>query len=93
MLRRFVFEEEIRWSQQHLADVMRNASLFLRRDLHFQAGTKYLMEAFYRSIAGGTPAPIPYREILRTAWIMDAIFERLEERRADAASFSATQRQ
>jgi predicted dehydrogenase len=86
------FVPPVAFAGQHLADVLRNASLFLRRDFHFQAGMKYLMEAFYRSIVSGTPAPIPYREILRTAWIMDTIFEQLEERRADAAPLSATQR-
>jgi len=40
---------------------------------------KYLIEAFYQSIANGTPEPIPYREILLTARIMDVIFDQLRE--------------
>jgi hypothetical protein len=39
---------------------------------------KYLIESFYSSIAHNTPPPLPYREILLTARIMDAIFEQLD---------------
>ena len=42
-----------------------------------KSGMKYLIEAFYRSIVENTPVPIPYREILLTAKIMDAIFVQL----------------
>ena len=41
---------------------------------------KYLIEGFYRSIVEDGPLPIPYREILLTARIMDAIFEQLNAR-------------
>jgi len=41
---------------------------------------KYLMEAFYRSITHDTPLPIPYREIVLTARIMDAIFDQIRMR-------------
>ena len=37
----------------------------------------HLIDSFYRSITDGTPVPIPYREILLTARIMDAIFNQL----------------
>jgi hypothetical protein len=43
------------------------------------AGMKYLFESFYRSIQEGTPVPIPYREMLLTARIMDKIFHQLAE--------------
>ena len=42
-----------------------------------KSGMKYLIESFYRSIVEQTPVPIPYREILLTAKIMDAIFAQL----------------
>ena len=42
-----------------------------------KSGMKYLIEAFYRSILEDDPVPIPYREILLTAKIMDAIFAQL----------------
>jgi hypothetical protein len=52
--------------------------LFLARDFHMKAGMKHLIEEFYRSIAARTPAPIPHREILLTATIMDEIFAQLD---------------
>ena len=51
--------------------------LFLARDFHPKSGMKYLIEQFYRSIVENGPPPIPYREILLTARIMDCIFEQL----------------
>jgi hypothetical protein len=57
--------------------MLRNVKTFLARDFHTMSGMKYLIEAFYRSITDGTPVPIPYREILLTARIMDAIFDQL----------------
>jgi hypothetical protein len=45
----------------------------------------YLISSFYRSIEANEPVPIPYPEILRTARIMDAIFEQLNQQsRGDA---------
>jgi len=40
-----------------------------------------LFESFYRSIADDTPLPTPYRKILLTARIMDAIFEQVRIKR------------
>jgi hypothetical protein len=42
-----------------------------------KTGMKYLIESFYRSIEEDTPPPIPYREILLTARIMEIIFSQL----------------
>ena len=44
-----------------------------------KSGMKFLIESFYRSILDGTPEPIPHREILLTARIMEAIFKSLIE--------------
>jgi hypothetical protein len=41
-----------------------------------------LIESFYQSIVEGTSVPIPYREILLTAQIMDAIFNQLDAARS-----------
>jgi len=38
---------------------------------------KELIERFYNSIREGTPLPIPYREIILTARIMDEIFAQI----------------
>jgi hypothetical protein len=43
---------------------------------------KYLIEKFYRSIAEDKPLPIPYREIILTARIMDSIFAQLNAQAA-----------
>jgi predicted dehydrogenase len=68
-------------AEQQLANVFTNVRTFLMSDFHMKAGMKYLIESFYRSIVEGTPVPIPYREILLTARIMDAIFGQLDARR------------
>jgi len=44
---------------------------------------KFLIESFYRSITAGTPPPIPYREIILTSRIMDAIFSQLAAARSE----------
>ena len=44
-----------------------------------KSGMKNLIERFYRSILDDEAPPIPYREILLTARIMDSIFERMEQ--------------
>lgn len=69
---------------QHLGNLFGNVKTFLARDFQFKSGMKYLIESFYRSITHGTPVPIPYREILLTARIMDAIFDQLEARGSGA---------
>ena len=42
-----------------------------------KSGMKYLIQAFYESITANTSVPIPYREILMTARIMDSIFAQI----------------
>jgi predicted dehydrogenase len=66
-------------AKQYLGNLMQNARSFLVRDFHMTAGMHYLIESFYRSITEETPIPIPYREILLTAKIMDDIFAQLDE--------------
>jgi hypothetical protein len=62
---------------QYVGNTVRNAGTFLARDFHMKSGMKYLIEAFYRSIREDGSPPIPYREIVLTARIMDNIFEQL----------------
>lgn len=64
-------------AEQQLANLMTNAKTFVKRDFHMKSGMKYLIESFYSSIGQGGPVPIPYREILLTARIMDTIFEQI----------------
>jgi len=65
--------------RQQFSNILTNLRTFLRKDFHLKSGMKYLIEAFYRSIVEGTPVPIPYREILLTARIMDTIFAQLDQ--------------
>jgi hypothetical protein len=65
------------FAKQHLGNLVENVRLFLARDFHMDSGMKHLIESFYRSIRQGAPVPIPYREILLTSRIMDAIFDQL----------------
>jgi predicted dehydrogenase len=72
-----MFVPPIVMARQQLGNLAINVGTFLARDFHMDSGKKYLIEAFYRSILENTPVPIPYREILLTAKIMDAIFGQL----------------
>ncbi len=62
---------------ESLRNLGTNMRLFASKDLNMKNGMKFLIEAFYRSIKEGAPDPIPYREILLTARIMDSIFAQL----------------
>ncbi len=74
------------FARQHLSNLAWNARRFLARDFHAKAGMHFLIESFYRSIADGTPVPIPYREIVLVARIMDDVFAQIEAGRVRQAS-------
>jgi predicted dehydrogenase len=61
----------------HFRNARRNVANFLRRRLYQDFGMKELIERFYNSIEKRTPLPIPYREIILTARIMDEIFAQI----------------
>lgn len=67
-------------ASQFLGNLTANVKTFLSMDFHMKAGMKYLIESFYGAIIHDRPVPIPYREILLTARIMDRIFEQLNAR-------------
>ena len=77
------------FAKQHLGNLLTNVRLFLGRDFHMDSGMKYLIESFYRSVREDSPVPIPYREILLTARIMDAIFEQMSANRSQDLSPAA----
>lgn len=64
---------------QNLQNLAANLKTFLRNDFQMKSGMKYLIESFYRSIVEGTAEPIPYREIILTARIMETIFDSLRK--------------
>jgi predicted dehydrogenase len=82
------FIPPVLFAKQHLKEMLRNAKLFLGRDLHMDAGMKVLIESFYRSICEDSPVPIPYREILLTTRIMDTIFDQIRDQFADQPTSS-----
>jgi predicted dehydrogenase len=65
------------FAKEYRRSSLLNIRRFLKRDLHMDTGMKYLIESFYRSITENTPPPIPYREILLVARIMDDIFRQI----------------
>jgi predicted dehydrogenase len=71
-------------AKQYYGNVFSNLGTFAAKDFHMKSGMKYLIESFYRSITEGEPLPIPYREILLTASIMDSIFAQIQEQGAEA---------
>lgn len=76
------FLPQAQFAREHLGNLRANAKLFLASDLHMKSDLKCLIELFYRSITDGAPVPIPYREIVLTAKIMDDIFAQLDAQQA-----------
>jgi len=64
-------------AREHFRNAGMNIINFGRRKLYQDFGMKELIERFYNSIRSNNPPPIPYREILLTARIMDEIFGRI----------------
>lgn len=64
-------------ARQYNRCAWQNLMSFLRSDYHYMAGMNYLIRSFYASIQNDSTPPIPYSDILRTARIMDLIFEGL----------------
>jgi predicted dehydrogenase len=81
------FIPPVLFAKQHVGNLMTNMRAFLARDFHMKAGQKHLIESFHRSIVEGTPVPIPYREILLTARIMDDIFVQLNAQRPTTQNY------
>src|ERR1035438_1199128 len=72
------FVPPVTMAGQYCGNLKTNLGNFLANDFHMKSGMKHLIESFYRSIVEGAPVPIPYREILLTARIMDSIFAQLD---------------
>jgi predicted dehydrogenase len=75
------FVPPVVFAKQHLRELVGNMKLFLGRNFHMDYGMKSLIEAFYASILYDVPVPIPSREIILTATIMDSIFDQLNTKR------------
>ncbi len=64
-------------AREYLRNARVNIMNFVRRRLYQDFGMKELIERFYDSIRLGKPVPIPYREIILTAKIMDEVFAQI----------------
>jgi len=64
-------------AREHLRNAGRNIANFAGRKLYQDSGMTELVRRFYQSIQIKTQPPIPYREILLTARIMDEIFAQI----------------
>jgi predicted dehydrogenase len=87
------FIPPIRNASEHFRNACRNVTNFARRRLYQDFGMKELIERFYNSVRLGKPLPIPYREILLTARIMDEIFAQIYRERAKTPQARARQEQ
>jgi predicted dehydrogenase len=64
-------------AMEHFRNAIRNVANFLRQRLYQDFGMKELIERFYNSIRLSGPVPIPHRETILTARIMDEIFAQI----------------
>ena len=64
-------------AKQYAGNFITNVTKFIKKEHYFEAGRKYLIESFYKSVADDTPAPISYREIILTYKIIDEIFNQI----------------
>jgi predicted dehydrogenase len=72
------FIPPINTAKQYLGNFLHSARLFMGNDFHMSSGMRHLISSFYSSILTDSPVPIPYKQILLTARIMDDIFGQLE---------------
>ena len=72
------FIPPLQFAKEYSANFWFNAKKFVRRDFHANHGMYMLIDSFYRSVKEEISVPIPYREILLTATIMDNIFIQLK---------------
>ena len=64
-------------AREYFRNLRLNVTNFIRQRLYQDFGMKELIERFYNNIRMGGPPPIPHREIILTARIMDEIFAQI----------------
>jgi predicted dehydrogenase len=87
------FVPPLRSSCEYFGNAIGNIADFLRRKLYQDFGMKELIERFYNSIRLKSDPPIPYREIILTARIMDVIFAQIYPARKRAPMSDQTNKQ
>src|SRR6266480_2283260 len=83
------FVPPLKNAREHLRSARLNLTNFVRRRLYQDSGMKELIERFYTSIRLDLAPPIPYREIILTATIMDKIFAQIYPTRPRSPVISA----
>jgi predicted dehydrogenase len=68
-------------SAQFFANALSNFRSLIAGRLNVNEGMKDLIERFYLSILNDRPVPIPYRELLLTSRVMEAVFAQLADDR------------
>jgi predicted dehydrogenase len=76
------FVPPLKNAREYFKNARVNMANFLTRQLYQDFGMKELIERFYNSIQKRDPLPIPYREIILTARIMDEIFAQIYPNRS-----------
>jgi predicted dehydrogenase len=79
------FVPPLQAAREHLRNARLNVTDFFRRRLYQDFGMKELIERFYNSVRLDAALPIPYREILLTARIMDEIFAQIYPQRTQSS--------
>lgn len=80
------FLPQYQFARRYKYNARRNLKRFLSGRFHMDHGMRNLIRAFYRSIRDSTPPPIPPREILVTARIMDEIFSQIYPQKVAGAT-------
>ena len=78
------FVPPLKTAREYFRNARLNITNFLRRRLYQDFGMTELIRRFYDSVRNGAPLPIPYREILLTARIMDRVFAQIYPNRTAA---------
>lgn len=76
-------------ARSQAAAALRNARRFAASEFDYFAGLRSLIRAFYRSILDDTAPPIPTRDMLRIAWVMDEIFDQIDLKEGPGAGGKA----
>ena len=86
------FLPPLRAAREHLRNARINVTNFIRQRLHQDFGMKELIERFHNSIRSDSAPPIPYREIILTARIMDEVFAKIYPDRSGTSVHQLTSR-
>jgi predicted dehydrogenase len=78
----------VTYALEQARNAKRNALGIASGRLHLDSGMKQLIERFHQCVRRQAPLPIPYREILLTAEIMDAIFEQMQRSKSERGTSS-----